>query len=123
MIAGSLTDLQFSALPGRTAADPLPDAAGHGLSTRVVQVTEARRTLHRHPHSAELTYVLSGRGEHVQGDERRAVAAGDLVLVPAGVPHATTADPSAPLTLLCVFPHPDLPSNIEELDQEVVFGG
>jgi mannose-6-phosphate isomerase-like protein (cupin superfamily) len=40
------------------------------------------------PHSEdELYYVVSGRGRIQVGDEDRAVAAGTLLLVPAGVEH------------------------------------
>lgn len=123
MIVASLHGLELAALPGRMAADPLPAAADHGLTVRVVVVAEQRRTLHLHPRSAELIYVVEGRGEHWQGDERRAVAAGDLVLVPAGVPHASVAAPGAPLRLVCVFPRPDLAANVEETEVEVRFGG
>ncbi|MBX5441990.1 MAG: cupin domain-containing protein [Solirubrobacteraceae bacterium] len=123
MIAASLHGLELAPLPGRMAADPLPAAAEHGMAVRVVVVTEQRRTLHLHPHSAELIHVVEGRGEHWQGDERRAVAAGDLVLVPAGVPHATVAAPGERLRLLCAFPHPDLAANQAETATEVRFGG
>ena len=40
------------------------------------------------PHARDEVYVVvSGQGEFVQGQERHAFAAGDLMFVPAGVEH------------------------------------
>lgn len=84
-------ELEFHELPGRRAADPFP---GHGdVSVRVVRVDPGPRSPHRHPRSVEVIHVLAGRGRHRQGDEERPVAPGDLVLVPAGVPHCTWPSP------------------------------
>jgi quercetin dioxygenase-like cupin family protein len=43
------------------------------------------------------------------------VVAGDLVLIPPGVPHATVCTGRSDLVLVCFFPHPDLARNLEEL--------
>lgn len=126
MIAGSLDELAFRELPGRRAADPLPDAAAHGVTVRVVEVSEQRRSPHVHPDCAELIHVLSGAGEHWQAGERRFVTVGDVVLVPAGVAHVTLAAPVAPTTplrLLCVFPSEGMPQTAELAGEEVRFGG
>jgi quercetin dioxygenase-like cupin family protein len=106
-------ELEFAALAGRRSADPLAGDRAD-VSVRLVTVEPGARTLHRHPHSVEVIYVLDGRGVHRQGEEERAVRRGDLVLVDVGVPHCTTAEPGAPLRLLCFFPHPDLARNMEE---------
>jgi mannose-6-phosphate isomerase-like protein (cupin superfamily) len=50
----------------------------------------------------EVYYVLEGRGRIAVGDEDRAVAAGTLVFVPAGVPHRFH-DIEQALTLLVLF--------------------
>ena len=43
------------------------------------------------------------------------IAAGDLISIPRGVPHATAAA-GDDLVLVCFFPDDDLASNTEELD-------
>ncbi len=108
--------LDFRALPGRTAADPLAGVEAGPVSVRVVRIEPGPRTLHHHPHSVEVIYVLAGSGSHRQASDERHVSRGDLVLVPVGVPHCTTADPGSALELLCFFPHPDLKQNTVEGD-------
>jgi len=108
--------LDYLDLPGRRSANPF---AGHDVpvSLRRVLIEPApTRTPHRHPHSVEVVHVLSGRGTAWQDGARHRVGPGDTVLIPQGVHHATLAAPDGPLELLCFFPHPDLASNIEELD-------
>jgi len=43
--------------------------------------------LHSHPEE-QLTYILSGKAEFVLGEEVLMLKAGDLLLVPPGVPHS-----------------------------------
>ena len=62
-------------------------------------------------------YVIEGSGICWQGGEPVRVAAGDVVVVPAGVAHATVPDPGTEMLLFCVFPVADLAGNIEELDE------
>ena len=114
--------LQFARLTGRLSADPLPPGLDTGCSLRVVRVTPGPRTPHVHPHSAELAYVAEGSGTAWEGDVPTRVAAGDLLVVPAGIPHATVADPSD-LVLICFFPHADMSANIVELAGPVLGGG
>lgn len=61
---------------------------------------------HIHADQDKLYYVLTGEGEAVVGKETAAVAAGDLVLAPAGVPHGMRNTGSAPLAVLTVFAPP-----------------
>lgn len=107
--------LQFDALPGRLSANPLPPGLDVGASARVVRIAPGPRTPHVHPRSAELVYVAGGTGTAWEGDVPTRVGEGDLVVVPAGVPHATVASGTSDLVLVCFFPHPDLAANIEEL--------
>ena len=109
--AGSL---RFAGLPGRLSADPLPPGLAAGCSTRVVRIAPGPRTPHVHPHSAEVVYVAEGSGTAWEDDVPTRVGAGDLIVVPPGVPHATVAD-GGDLLLVCFFPHPDLAANLEEL--------
>ncbi|MGY1809431.1 cupin domain-containing protein [Blastococcus sp. SYSU D00669] len=107
--------LDFVPLPGRTSADPLPAGLAVGASARVVRIAPGPRTPHVHPYSAELVYVVSGTGTAWEDDVPSAVGAGDLVVVPPGVPHATVASGTSDLVLVCFFPHPDLRANLQEL--------
>ncbi len=43
---------------------------------------------HRHSRSSELFYVLDGSLDLLAGDEVPSVTAGDIVVVPPGLPHA-----------------------------------
>ncbi len=46
-----------------------------------------RNPLHVHPNCEELLYVLSGSCEHVLGKQKWILKAGDVIRIPAGVPH------------------------------------
>jgi len=107
--------LSYSALAGRRSADPMLDVAPTGCSVRVVRIDPGPRTPHVHRESVEIAYVAAGTGTAWEGDAHHPVAPGDLLVVPAGVPHATVATGDEPLVLVCFFPHPDLAANIEEL--------
>jgi len=45
--------------------------------------------LHVHPTQDEIIFVLEGRGASETASGKREIGVGDVVLVPAGVPHAT----------------------------------
>lgn len=47
-------------------------------------------------------YVVEGRGQIQIGEESAQVAATDLVVSPAGIPHGLTADPDSLLSVLVV---------------------
>lgn len=110
---------EFKDLPGRQAADPLEDVAS-ASSLRIVQMlrTPGRRA-HVHPHSEEVVVVAAGHGHAFIDGEWFAVATGDVVRIPAGVPHATVPDEHTQMELVCFFPHPNLSKNIEDTDIEV----
>lgn len=42
---------------------------------------------HSHPNCEEMLYLLCGRLEHTVGEENVITEAGDVIVVPAGVPH------------------------------------
>lgn len=112
--AGELT---YRDLPGRQSADPFAAVAGGESAARKVTIDPVqRRSPHRHPHSEEVTYVVSGRGSVWLDGSFHRVEAGTWVRIPAGTPHATLADPGQQLVLVCFFPHPQLENNLEELD-------
>lgn len=114
--------LDFRELVGRRSADPLPGWAAESCSVRVVRIEPGPRTPHRHPRSVEIAYVAEGSGVAWEGDGRTEVTAGDLLVVPAGVPHATVATSPGGLLLVCFFPVGDLASNLEELPGPVRAG-
>ncbi len=109
-------DLDFAELPGRSSADPLPPGVGSDYAVRVVHVPPGSRTPHRHPHSDEVTYVVSGSGNAWEEDRSTPVGPGDLIVVPRGAAHATVAHGDEELVLLCFFPRGDLSGNLVELD-------
>jgi len=115
--------LRFEARPGRESADPLA-GAGVDFTVRIVRLSgKAVRWAHRHPKSVELLHVTKGRGILWEEGVERRFEQGDTALVPIGVPHATVPDSGTAMELICFFPHPDLNSNIEELEDMIVSAG
>ena len=54
----------------------------------IVQIDAGKRNpLHKHPNCEELLYVLSGSFENVIGDKTVVLHAGDIIRIPANVPH------------------------------------
>ncbi len=60
---------------------------------------------HRHPTVEHEQYVLTGRIRLTLGEEEQEVAAGDVVFIPAGVPHRYENPGPQPAEFLCVVPH------------------
>lgn len=116
--------LAFRPLDGRSSADPFAGFDVGGVTMRVVHVAAGgARKPHRHPHSSETIYVVEGTGHFWAEGRAYEVRPGDCVLVAAGVPHATIADRGDAVKLVCFLPHPNLASNIEELDEEIHVDG
>lgn len=70
----------------------------------------------RHTNEVEHEqYVLRGRATVSIGDEEVAVEAGDVVYIPAGVPHSYRAEGEEPFQFLCAVPNE--PDRIELLDE------
>jgi quercetin dioxygenase-like cupin family protein len=91
---------------------------------RIVRLSgKSVRWAHRHPKSVELLHVTKGRGILWEEGVERRFEQGDTALVPVGVPHATVPDTGTDMELICFFPHPDLNSNIEELEDMIVSAG
>jgi quercetin dioxygenase-like cupin family protein len=74
--------------------------ADHGIDGISVILVEAPPgstvSLHRHDYD-EVIIVQGGRGRFRAGDEEADLAAGDVLLVPAGTPHAFHNDGAEPL--------------------------
>jgi quercetin dioxygenase-like cupin family protein len=62
---------------------------------------------HVHPNCEEAVYVLEGEVEHTLGDQRTVLRAGDLIVVPRGVPHRLLNRGNAPIRAFIVFSAPD----------------
>jgi len=58
---------------------------------------------HRHPNQEEVIYVLAGELEQWVEDERRLIGAGDAVVIPAGVVHASFNVGAEPARLIAVL--------------------
>lgn len=109
-------ELEFADLPGRRSANPLVSLLSEA-SVRIVDLERsADRTAHRHPFSEEIVYVTAGRGEAWIDGDRHPVETGDVVHIPVGAAHATVPAEGERMRLICFFPHPHLPDNIEDTD-------
>ena len=116
--------LDFRALPGRSSADPFLNLDAPGMSMRVVRLPAGlERRAHRHPHSCEAIYVVEGRGYFWEDGRAQPVQEGDCILVEMGAAHATVPDTDNAMKIVCFLPHPDLASNIEELDELIRIEG
>jgi len=72
-------------LPG-PAGERFAAVLAHG--TLVVEIYAPRGRDPQQPHTRdELYVVMKGSGEFVNGESRERFAAGDVLFVPAGVPH------------------------------------
>jgi quercetin dioxygenase-like cupin family protein len=110
-------ELVFRDFPGRSTADPFQVEGGGASTVRQVVIEHVQtRSPHRHPHSEEIVFVVSGRGRVWLDGTFHEVGPGTWYRIPRGTPHATMADPGETMSLVCFFPHDDLSSNIEELD-------
>ncbi len=61
----------------------------------------ATTTLHYHPLTEEIYYILSGGGQMRIEDELRSVGPGDAIAIPPGRKHQITNTGSEPLVFLC----------------------
>lgn len=76
---------------------------------------EAGGGMPRHTNAVEHEqYVLSGRATIGIGEEQIAVRTGDVIYIPAGVPHSYRTEGDEPFRFLCVVPN--APDRIELLE-------
>jgi len=61
----------------------------------------ATTTLHYHPRTEEIYYILSGQGQMRIGEETRGVGPGDAIAIAPGQAHQITNTGSTVLTFLC----------------------
>ncbi|HYM16745.1 MAG TPA: cupin domain-containing protein [Dehalococcoidia bacterium] len=62
---------------------------------------------HTHPECEEVVFVLEGEVEHTLGDQRTTLRAGDLIVVPRGVPHQLINVSAASVRACIVFSSPE----------------
>jgi quercetin dioxygenase-like cupin family protein len=66
-----------------------------------------RNPRHLHPNCEEILYVVSGSCEHIVGNDKVTLKAGDLVLIPRGVPHQAIVLGSEPFRSVVSYDTPD----------------
>jgi mannose-6-phosphate isomerase-like protein (cupin superfamily) len=84
----SLMDLSVAPVRNQSLAEATIEAGGATVR-------------HYHREAEEIYYLVEGEGEIEIDGERRAVRAGDAVLIPPGAWHRITASPDGPVRLLC----------------------
>lgn len=110
----SLNELEFKSLPNRVFGEVFSATMFNaaGVTFRVVDLVPISQQQPRRPHwhegFEEVIYVLQGRGRMWAEGEWHEVEAGDAILVPARVVHATFNLTDEPLRLLCFFPRPEI---------------
>jgi quercetin dioxygenase-like cupin family protein len=108
-IAVPFTDLPLLVSPrlGRIAGRHLFEGAAFGLAQLTVVVGESHPgqgvPLHRHD-CVELIVVHAGRGNYTVGETTSEVGAGEVVVIPAGVPHRWVNHTAEPLVHTAIFP-------------------
>jgi quercetin dioxygenase-like cupin family protein len=73
-----------------------------------------QHNFHRHPHREEIIYILEGEAEQWVGEECRKLSAGEMALIPAGVPHATRNCGDQSLLILAILSPLDSPGEFTE---------
>jgi mannose-6-phosphate isomerase-like protein (cupin superfamily) len=81
---------------------PSPETPAVGFSLAHAEVSPGGATLSHRLQSAEVYYILEGRGRMHVGDETAEVAAGEAVYVPPGVPQSIENTGAGRLAFLCV---------------------
>jgi len=80
--------------------------------------------IHTHPDSDEILYVIAGEGEQTVAEDTRAVGAGEMIYIPAGVEHGTINTGWETLQLLAVYAPPGPEDVLADLpDCEIVPAG
>ena len=94
---------------------PINKWAGSSASAVVYFEIEPGDRLARHTDSAEeVLYIVSGEAEAEIGDERGRVAAGDLAVIPAMVPHGLVNIGDEPVKVVGFFSESEIISTFDE---------
>jgi mannose-6-phosphate isomerase-like protein (cupin superfamily) len=96
----------YSVAWGRTKS--LVAEGSPAISDKVqVRITEYLHTLHVHPTQDEIIFVLEGKGASETKSGKQEIGPGDVVLVPAGVEHATYNPNTEVLRAIIIKSPPD----------------
>ena len=99
---------------------PINKWAGARDSGVVYFEVEPGDRLPRHTDSAEeILYIVAGEAEAEVGDERGRLATGDLVVIPAMVPHALVSVGDEPLKVVGFFSESEIISSFAEPIQPI----
>ena len=79
------------------------DGAERIMTVEATFLPGKSHAFHRHPNQEEVIYVLEGEVEQWVEDERRLLRAGDAVIIPAAVVHASYNVSDAPVRILAVL--------------------
>jgi quercetin dioxygenase-like cupin family protein len=79
------------------------DGAQRIMTVEATFLPGKSHAFHRHPNQEEVIYVLEGEVEQWVEDERRLLRAGDAVIIPAAVVHASYNVSDAPVRILAVL--------------------
>lgn len=104
---GKRTDLPDGSWVCELVSGPMNGAAATMLGFSTWQPgADTKQLVHE---VDELCYIVSGAGKLSIGEERVSYAAGQAVLIPAGVPHGVVNDSGEPMSMVYVFSHPEYP--------------
>jgi quercetin dioxygenase-like cupin family protein len=79
------------------------DGAERIMTVEATFLPGKSHAFHRHPNQEEVIYVLEGELEQWVEDERRLLRAGDAVIVPAAVVHASYNVGAKPVRIIAVL--------------------
>lgn len=97
--------VQMEGALGATKQVPIGRQDGApNFSVRVFTLQPGGHTPHHLHESEHLNYVIQGSGEVMEGDQPRAVAAGDFILVSPFEKHQYRNTGSEPLVFMCMVP-------------------
>jgi len=108
----SLEQIDFRPAPNRKIGEVFSEETwgALGVTFRIVDMEpvaeQAPRRPHMHADFEEVIYFMHGRGRIWAAGEWLDVSAGDTVLIPPGVLHATFNVSDESLRLMCFFPVP-----------------
>lgn len=83
-------------------SDQLESGAAQTLGFVEINPGQAN-PLHLHPNCEEILYVTSGTCEHIRSDETIIMRAGDIIRIPANVPHRARNIGNEPLQAIIAF--------------------
>lgn len=74
--------------------------------------------MHMHPKENHFVYIFKGRAKGTIGDTSAEVGAGQLVAIPAGIPHSLERIGDAPVEIILFSTPPFVPADIVWLDKK-----